>query len=93
MLISNLYQWEIPSDCIRGFTNSSVHSSKVVNRINLSIYPNEMVIILYTRKRNIKRPTLFNKTILLISQVKHLGLTLDKKLMEEAAGQRNKRSL
>jgi hypothetical protein len=71
---------EIPSDCIRGFTNSSVHSSTVVNRINLSIISNEMVIIPFTRKRNIKRPTLFNKTIQLISQVKYCGLTSDKKL-------------
>jgi hypothetical protein len=52
-------------------------------RINLSINPNKAVIIPFTRKRNtkgLKTPILFNKTIQLSSEVKYLGLTLDKGL-------------
>jgi hypothetical protein len=50
-------------------------------RTNLSINPNKMVIIPFTRKRNtkgLKTPILFNTTIQLSSEVKYLGLTLDK---------------
>jgi hypothetical protein len=53
------------------------------NRTNLSVNPNKMVIIPFTRKRGIRGPkelTLFNKTIQLSSEVKYLGLTLDKGL-------------
>jgi hypothetical protein len=42
-----------------------------------------MVITPFTRKRNIwelKKPTLFNKTIQLSNEVKYLGLTLGKGL-------------
>jgi hypothetical protein len=53
------------------------------DRTNLAIYPNKTVIIPFTRKRNLKglkEPTHFNKTICLTSEVKYLGLTLDKGL-------------
>jgi hypothetical protein len=48
----------------------------------LSINPNEMVVIPFTRKRNIKGqgPILFGKRIQLFSEVKYLGVTLDKGL-------------
>jgi hypothetical protein len=52
-------------------------------RTNLSINLNKMVIIPVTRKRNIKglkEPILFSKTIQLSSEVKYLGLTLEKGL-------------
>jgi hypothetical protein len=42
-----------------------------------------MVIISFTRKRELKRlkePSLFNKRIQLSSEVKYLGMTLDKGL-------------
>jgi hypothetical protein len=42
-----------------------------------------MVVIPFTRKRNIKglkEPILFSKTIQLSSEVKYLGITLDKGL-------------
>jgi hypothetical protein len=50
-------------------------------RTKLSINPNKMVIIPVTRKRNtkgLKTPILFNKTTQLCSEIKYLGLTLDK---------------
>jgi hypothetical protein len=53
------------------------------DRIKLSISPNKMVIIPFTRKRDIRglmKPTLFNNTIQLPNEVKYLGLTLDKRL-------------
>jgi hypothetical protein len=49
----------------------------------LSINPNKTVIIPFTRKRDIrglKEPILFNNTIQLSSEVKYLGLILDKGL-------------
>jgi hypothetical protein len=48
-----------------------------------SINPNKIVIILFTRKRNIRglrEPTTFGKTIQLSTEVKYLGLKLDKGL-------------
>jgi hypothetical protein len=50
---------------------------------NLSINPNKTVSIPFTRKRNVKglkEPILFNKMIQLSSEVKYLGLMLDKGL-------------
>jgi hypothetical protein len=50
---------------------------------NLSINPNKMVIMPFTRKRNVKvlkKPILFSKMIQLSSEVKYLGLTLEKGL-------------
>jgi hypothetical protein len=41
------------------------------------------VVIPFTRKRNLKglkKPTLFNKMIQLTSEIKYLGITLDKGL-------------
>jgi hypothetical protein len=55
-------------------------------RTNLSINPNRMVVIPFTRKRTIKgrkEPILFNKMIQLSSEVKYLGITLDKGLTWE----------
>jgi hypothetical protein len=52
-------------------------------RTNLSIKPSKMIIIPFTRQRNIKarkEPTLLNKTIQLSSEAKYLGLMLDKGL-------------
>jgi hypothetical protein len=52
-------------------------------RTNLSINPNKMVIIPFTRKRNIKglkEPILFSKMIQLSTEIRYLGLTLDKGL-------------
>jgi hypothetical protein len=49
----------------------------------LSVNPNKTVVIPFTRKRNIKRLkeiTLFSKTIQLSSEVKYVGITLDKGL-------------
>jgi hypothetical protein len=49
----------------------------------LSINPNKTVIIPFTRKRDIRRlkePILFTNTIQLSSEVKYLGLMLDKGL-------------
>jgi hypothetical protein len=60
------------------------------SRTNLSINPNETVLIPFTRKRDIiglKEPALFSKTVQLPSEFKHLGLTLD---MGKAAGQDNR---
>jgi hypothetical protein len=50
--------------------------------INLSINPNKTVIITFTRKRELrlKKPSLVNKRIQLSSEVKYLGITLDKGL-------------
>jgi hypothetical protein len=56
------------------------------------------VIIPFTRKRNtkgFKKPILFNKTIQLSSEVKYLGLTLDKgltwkKQLDKAISKANK---
>jgi hypothetical protein len=51
------------------------------DRTGLSINPNKTVIITFTRKRNIKgfkEPVIFNEKIQLSSDVKYLGLTLDK---------------
>lgn len=48
---------------------------------DLSINLNKMVIMPFTRKRDIKglkEPTLFNKTIQLLSEVKYLRLIFDK---------------
>jgi hypothetical protein len=56
---------------------------KWCERTNLSINPNKMVIIPFTRKRDIKglkEPILFSKTIQICSEVKDLGITLDKGL-------------
>jgi hypothetical protein len=53
-------------------------------RTNLPINPNKTVIILFTRMRDIRglqEPILFNNTIQLSSEVKYLGLILDKELM------------
>jgi hypothetical protein len=52
-------------------------------RTKLSINPNKTAIIPFTRKRYIKglkEPILFSKTIQLSSEVKYLGLTLEKGL-------------
>jgi hypothetical protein len=52
-------------------------------RTYLSINPNKTIIIPFTRKQNIrglKEPILFNNTIQLSSEVKYLGLILDKGL-------------
>jgi hypothetical protein len=49
----------------------------------LSLNPNKTVVIPFTRKRNIKglrEPILFNKRNQLSSEVKYLGVTLDKGL-------------
>jgi hypothetical protein len=50
----------------------------------LSINPKKTVIIPFARKRNIKglkEPILFSKMIQLSSEVKYLGITLDKGLI------------
>jgi hypothetical protein len=52
-------------------------------RTKLSVNPCKTVIIPFTRKRTIKglkEPILFNKMIQLSSEVKYLGITLDKVL-------------
>jgi hypothetical protein len=52
-------------------------------RTNLSVNPNKIIIISFTGERNIKgltEPILFSKMIQLSSEVKYLGLTLDKEL-------------
>jgi hypothetical protein len=52
-------------------------------RTNLSINPNNMVVITFPMKRDIRgleEPILFNNTIQLSSEVKYLGLMLDKGL-------------
>jgi hypothetical protein len=52
-------------------------------RTKLSVNPNETVVIPFTWKRNIKglrEPVLFNKRIQLSSEIKYLGVTLDKGL-------------
>jgi hypothetical protein len=57
---------------------------KWCKKTNLSINPNKTVIIPFTRKREIKglkEPILFNKKIHLSSDVKYLGITLDKRLI------------
>jgi hypothetical protein len=49
----------------------------------LSIIPNKTVVIPITRRRNIKglmEPVLFGKKVQLSSEVKYLGITLDKGL-------------
>jgi hypothetical protein len=51
----------------------------------LSINPSKTVVIPFTKKRalkGLKDPTLFGKTIQLFTEVKYLGLTLDKGLTE-----------
>jgi hypothetical protein len=60
-----------------------VHSPKWCEKTNLSINPNKTVIIPFTRKRELKglkEPSLFNKRVQLSSEVKYLGITLDKGL-------------
>jgi hypothetical protein len=50
-------------------------------RTDLSINPDKMVIVPFTRKRtikNLREPTLFNKTIQFSDDVKYLGLVLEK---------------
>jgi hypothetical protein len=52
-------------------------------RTKLSINPNKTVVISFTRRRNIKglkEPILFGEKIQLSSEVKYLGITLDKRL-------------
>jgi hypothetical protein len=52
-------------------------------RIALLFYPNKTIIITFTRKRDIRgleEPTIFNKRIQLSSELKYLGLTLEKGL-------------
>jgi hypothetical protein len=52
-------------------------------RTKLCINPNKTVVIPFTRKRNmkgLKEPILFDKRIQLSSEVKYLGVTLDKGL-------------
>jgi hypothetical protein len=52
-------------------------------RTKLSINPNKTVVVPFTMKRNIKglrEPNLFNKRIQLSSEIKYLGVTLDKAL-------------
>jgi hypothetical protein len=52
-------------------------------RTKLTNDPNKTVVILFTRKRNIKglrEPILFSKRIQLSNEVKYLGVTLDKGL-------------
>jgi hypothetical protein len=52
-------------------------------RSKLSINPNKTVVILFTRRRNIKglkEPILFGEKIQLSSEVKYIGITLDKGL-------------
>jgi hypothetical protein len=49
----------------------------------LSVNPNRTVAVHFTRKRNIKgvkEPILFGKRIQLTSEVKYLGVTLDRGL-------------
>jgi hypothetical protein len=56
---------------------------KWCEKTNLCINPNKTVTIPFTRKRNInglKEPILFCKMIQLSSEVKYLGLTLDRGL-------------
>jgi hypothetical protein len=56
---------------------------QLCERTKLSINPNNTVFIPYTRKRNIKElrgPILFSKRIQLSSEVKYIGVTLDKEL-------------
>jgi hypothetical protein len=56
---------------------------KLCEKTGLSINPNKTVIIHFTRKRELKglkEPSLFNKRIQLSSEVKYLGITLDKGL-------------
>jgi hypothetical protein len=53
------------------------------DRTKLSINPKKMVVIPFTRKRNIKgpkEPILFNKRIQLPSEVRYLGITIYKGL-------------
>jgi hypothetical protein len=53
------------------------------DRTGLSINPSKKVIIPFTKKRvlkGLKEPVLFGKTIQLSTEVKYLGLTLDKGL-------------
>jgi hypothetical protein len=53
------------------------------DRTGLSINPSKMVVIPFTKKRvlkGLKELTLFGKTIQLFTEVKYLGLTLDKGL-------------
>jgi hypothetical protein len=50
-------------------------------RTKLSINPNKKVVIFFTKRRNIKclrEPILFGGKIQLSSEIKYLGITLDK---------------
>jgi hypothetical protein len=68
------------SECLQ----TALHTvQRWCERTDLSINPNKTVIIPFTRRKNmknLKEPVLFNKTIQLSSDVKYLGLTLDKGL-------------
>jgi hypothetical protein len=49
-------------------------------RTKFSINPNKTAVIPFTKKRTIKEPILFNKMIQVCSEVKCLGITIDKGL-------------
>jgi len=56
------------------------------SRTQLSINPQKMVIIVFTRKRNLrglKELTLSGHKVQLITDTKYLGLTLDKGLTQK----------
>jgi hypothetical protein len=68
------------SECLQ----TALHTvQRWCERTGFSINPDKMVIIQFTRRKNmkdLKEPVLFNNTIQLSSDVKYLGLTLDKGL-------------
>jgi hypothetical protein len=69
------------SDCVTVLQTALCTVQQWCERTNLFINPNKTLIILFNTKRNtegLKEPNLFTKTIQLSSEVKYLGVTLDK---------------
>jgi hypothetical protein len=57
---------KLPSDCVRGLTNSPMHSPTAVRKNKVVYQPNKMVVTPFTRKRNIKglkEPILFGNSV------------------------------
>jgi RNase H. len=74
---------KFPSTFSEVLQNALKRLENLRNRTKLSVNPNKMTIVPFTRLRNkgpIKEPFLFGCRIQLLTQVKYLGLILDKGL-------------
>jgi hypothetical protein len=81
--ITNLINGKFPHTVSEVSQAALCTAQKWCKKTKLSINPNKTVIIPFTRRRELKglgEPFLFDCTIQLSTEVKYLGLTLDKGL-------------